>query len=118
ALIDNLHLIAMNSDEPQPFELVVGLNRPLTAISFEDSEIPPLSSEDLEAPLFIIVQINNTTLKRVMIDSGAVINVISSHTFEQLKLPKNVVSPPPFALRSFNDQLVVTLGTVVLPIRV
>ncbi|KAH9330350.1 hypothetical protein KI387_002458, partial [Taxus chinensis] len=53
-----------------------------------------------------------------MIDSGAALNVISSHTFEQLKLPKNVVSPPPFALRSFNDQLAVTLGTMVLPIRV
>ncbi|KAH9300280.1 hypothetical protein KI387_011863, partial [Taxus chinensis] len=118
ALIDNLRRIAVNSDEPQPFELVVGLNGPSTAISFEDSEIPPLSSEDLEAPLFITVQINNTTLKRVMIDSGAALNVISSHTFEQLKLPKNVVSPPPFALRSFNDQLAVTLGTVVLPIRV
>ncbi|KAH9290481.1 hypothetical protein KI387_034598, partial [Taxus chinensis] len=118
ALIDNLRRIAVNSDEPQPFEMVVGLNRPSTTISFEDSEIPSLSSEDLEAPLFITVQIDNTTLKRIMIDSGAALNVISSHTFEQLKLPKNVVSPPPFALRSFNDQLAVTLGTVVLPIRV
>ncbi|KAH9299683.1 hypothetical protein KI387_031365, partial [Taxus chinensis] len=107
-----------NSDEPQPFELVVGLNRPSTAIFFEDSEIPPLSSEDLEDPLFITIQIDNTTLKHVMIDSGAALNIISSHTFEQLKLPKNVVSPPPFTLRSFNDQLAVTLGTVVLPIRV
>ncbi|KAH9306317.1 hypothetical protein KI387_010721, partial [Taxus chinensis] len=118
ALIDNLRRIAVNSDEPPPYELVVGLNRTSTAISFENSEIPPLSSEDLEAPLFITVQIDNTTLKRVMIDSRAALNVISSHTFEQLKLPKNVVSPPPFALRSFNDQLAVTLGTVVLPIRV
>ncbi|KAH9301519.1 hypothetical protein KI387_013102, partial [Taxus chinensis] len=73
---------------------------------------------DLEAPLFIIVQIDNNTLKHIMIDSGAALNVISSHTFEQLKLLKNVVSPPPFAVRSFNDQLAVTLGTVVLPIRV
>ncbi|KAH9300834.1 hypothetical protein KI387_012417, partial [Taxus chinensis] len=118
ALIDNLRRIAMNSDESQPFELVVGLNRPSTAISFEDSEIPPLSSEDLEAPLFITVQIDNTTLKRIMINNGAALNVISSYTFEKFKLPKNIVSPPPFALRSFNDQLAITLGTVVLPIRV
>ncbi|KAH9315542.1 hypothetical protein KI387_024169, partial [Taxus chinensis] len=74
ALIDNLCRITVNSDEPQPFELVVGLNRPSTAIYFEDSEIPPLSSEDLEAPLFIIVQIDNTTLKCIMIDSGAALN--------------------------------------------
>ncbi|KAH9288905.1 hypothetical protein KI387_033022, partial [Taxus chinensis] len=74
ALIDNLRRIAVNSDEPQPYELVFGLNRPSTAISFEDSEIPPLSSEDLQAPLFITVQINNTTLKHVMIDSGAALN--------------------------------------------
>ncbi|KAH9303233.1 hypothetical protein KI387_014816, partial [Taxus chinensis] len=112
ALIDNLRHIAVNSDEPQPFEMVVGFNRPSTTISFEDSEIPSLSSEDLEAPLFITVQIDNTTLKRIMIDSGATLNIISSHTFEQLKLPKNVVLPPPFALRSFNDQLAVTLGTM------
>ncbi|KAH9321883.1 hypothetical protein KI387_016522, partial [Taxus chinensis] len=63
ALIDNLRRIAVNSEEPQPFELVVGLNGPSTAISFKDSEIPPLSSEDLEAPLFITVQINNHYLK-------------------------------------------------------
>ncbi|KAH9314883.1 hypothetical protein KI387_023510, partial [Taxus chinensis] len=74
ALIDNLHRIAVNLDEPQPFEMVIGLNRPSTTISFEDSEIPPLSSEDLEAPLFITVQIDNTTLKCTMIDSGAVLN--------------------------------------------
>ncbi|KAH9296590.1 hypothetical protein KI387_040178, partial [Taxus chinensis] len=98
--------------------MVVRLNRPSTTISFEDLEIPSLSSEDLEAPLFITVQIDNTTLKCITINSGATLNVISSHTFEQLKLPKNVVSPMPFALRSFNDQLAVTLGTVVLPIRV
>ncbi|KAH9292918.1 hypothetical protein KI387_041897, partial [Taxus chinensis] len=74
ALIDNMCNITVNSDEPQPFEMVVGLNRLSTTISFEDSEIPPLSSEDLEAPLFITVQINNTTLKCTMIDSGAALN--------------------------------------------
>ncbi|KAH9303203.1 hypothetical protein KI387_014786, partial [Taxus chinensis] len=74
ALIDNLCHITVNSDEPQPFKMVFGLNRSSTTISFEDYEIPPLSSEDLEAPLFIIVQINNTTLKRTMIDSGAALN--------------------------------------------
>ncbi|KAH9289479.1 hypothetical protein KI387_033596, partial [Taxus chinensis] len=74
ALIDNMCHIAVNLDEPQPFKMVVGLNRLSTTISFKDYEIPPLSSKDLEAPLFITVQINNTTLKHTMINSGAALN--------------------------------------------
>lgn len=117
-MMESLQSITIPSDDLSSFTNFIGALKASTSISFEPSEIPSLKPEDHELALFITAQINDVCIKRVMIDSGVTINIISSLSFDQLKLPNTIVTQIPILLRSFNDTITPMLGTVILPLKV
>lgn len=54
----------------------------------------------------------------MIIDNGSTINVIYSVALERLKILIQFLNAPTLTIRAFNNTLVITMGTVVLPIRV
>ncbi|KAH9293228.1 hypothetical protein KI387_041569, partial [Taxus chinensis] len=88
------------------------------AVSFSDDEIIDFGAEDPDPALFISAYVRDIRVRRVMIDGGASLNIISSKAFQQMNIPSSCMCANPIMLRSFNDAITSTLGTVILNIRV
>lgn len=54
--------------------------------------------------------------KRILIDEGFAINIISTTTYKNLNLPFSHICAPYLQLRSFNDALCSTVGSISFPI--
>ncbi|KAH9300396.1 hypothetical protein KI387_011979, partial [Taxus chinensis] len=67
--------------------------------------------------LFISAYVRDIQVRRVMIDGGASLNIISSKDFQQMNIPSSYMCANPIMLRSFNDAISSTLGTVIVNIR-
>lgn len=61
--------------------------------------------------------INNKGIKRVMIDKGSLINMVSTMALQHLNIPLSYLSAPTLAIKDFNNTLSTTLAMVVLPIK-
>ncbi|KAH9294759.1 hypothetical protein KI387_038347, partial [Taxus chinensis] len=88
------------------------------AVSFSEDEIVDFGAEDPDPALFISAYVWDIRVRRVMIDGGTSLNIISSKAFQQMNIPSSCMCANPTMLRSFNDAITSTLGTVILNIRV
>ena len=67
--------------------------------------------------IYIISYIDNKEVKRIMIDEGSMINVISTIALQHLNIPLLYLSALTLIIRSINNTFSTTLG-VVLPVMV
>lgn len=57
-------------------------------------------------------------LKRVLVDDGSTINIISSILLEKLKVPIYYLNIPTLTIMDFNNTLATIMGIIILPIKV
>ena len=69
-------------------------------------------------PLIIHINYKGTTVKRVVVDNVADVNVMYMNAFRALGLEKSMLHQPDSTLQTFNSQAADYLGTIVLPISV
>jgi hypothetical protein len=86
-----------------------------TTISFEASDCPENMAGASILPLITAPVIANIKLHHVLIDGGAVLNVISHATFKQLQIPGSQLGPSrPFS--RVGAQPVYPVGSITLPV--
>jgi len=62
--------------------------------------------------------VDSHSYKRVLVDNGLDINVISSILLERLKVPIKFLNTPTLTIRAFNNTLAMIMGIVILPVKV
>ena len=67
--------------------------------------------------IYIISYIENKGIKRVMIDDGLMINVVSTVALQHLNIPLSYLSATTLSIKAFNNTLSTTLGVVILPLK-
>ena len=70
----------------------------------------------LDPPLHIIGKVDEKLFKRILIDEGSTINIISNVAYKNLNLPDSLILAPSLQIRAFNVVICSTLGSIVLPI--
>jgi len=58
--------------------------------------------------------VDSHPLKRVLIDNGSIIIVISSMELERIKVPIKFLNAPTLIIRDFNNTLDMKMGTFIL----
>jgi len=90
-----------------------------TIISFYDYEIKPNNGpQGLDPPLHIIYKIYSKVFKRILIDEGSDINIMSISTYQKFNLPLSYISSPYLQIKAFNNVLCSTIGSIVLRITI
>jgi len=76
------------------------------------------SSLGIDPPLHIVENVDGKMFKRILIDEGSKINIISTTTFQNLNIPFLHIKPPTLQLKDFNDTLCPIVGSIFVPITV
>lgn len=66
--------------------------------------------------MHIIAKVDRKLFKKIPIDEGSTINIISTITYNNLNIPFSHISAPSLQLKAFNDALCLTIGSIILPI--
>ena len=72
----------------------------------------------LDPPLHIIGKVDGKLFKRILVDEGSAINIISNVACKNLNLLDSFILAPTLQIRAFNDIVCSTLGSIVLPITI
>lgn len=118
---DILRTIELSNDDPSFFidfcAMVQDYMRPSITFYMVETYHTPRSSKKHPA-IYIITCIDGKGVKRVMINEGLVINVVSIATLQSLGISLFYLSAPTLAVKAFNNTLSTTLGVVMIPIKV
>lgn len=68
--------------------------------------------------IYIIAYVEDRGVKRVIIDEGSIINVVSIAVLKNLSIPMSCLSSPTLAIVSFNNTLSTKLGVVMIPFNI
>jgi len=69
-----------------------------------------------DPPLHIIAKVDENTFKRILIDEGSTINIISTTMYKNPNLPFSHICIPTLQLKAFSNALCSTMGSISLPI--
>lgn len=61
--------------------------------------------------LMITVQVSNCTMKKVFVDSGSSINIILKSTYDQMKLPSEILKLGSEPIFGFNNTTTIPVGS-------
>ena len=116
-----LQKLELDVNDPESFATLVSnikqIQKP--TITFYDHEIKHWkNSSGFDPPLHIVAGVDRKMFKRVLIDEGYAINIISTTTFQNLNIPFSQIKAPNLQLRAFNDALCPTIGSISVPITV
>lgn len=114
-----LQWIELDINDPKSFVNFVGnikmLQKP--SITFNDHEVKHWKEPwGLDPLLHIIANIDGKIFKRILIDEGFAINIISTMAFKKLNIPLSHINAPTLQLKVFNDALCPTVGSISIPI--
>lgn len=88
-------------------------------ISFYDHERQQNKGpQGLDPHLHVIGKVNGKIVKRILIDEGLDVNIISTSAYHKLNLPFSHISLPSLQIKAFNNALCSTIGSIVLPITI
>lgn len=121
ALYYILKIIDFSNEDPNAFVdfcvIIQDYMRPsITFYMNEVYHIPGASNNHIA--IYIIAYIDGKGVKRVMIDEGLAINVVSIVELHNLNILISYLSDPTFSIRAFNNNLYTIVGVVVIPIKV
>jgi len=68
--------------------------------------------------IYIITYIEGKGFKRVIIDEGSTINMVSKVALQNLNILMTYLNSLTLAIRAFNNTFSTTLGVVVIPIKI
>ncbi|XP_031099837.1 uncharacterized protein LOC116004036 [Ipomoea triloba] len=87
------------------------------AITFSDDDLPegPLPHRDA---LVIKMEINDSIVHRILVDTGSSVNVMYYDAFTKLGLPRNQLKEVRTPLSGFTGDSIETEGSVVLPVEI
>lgn len=77
----------------------------------------PSSDKQKHLALYIVAYMDSHPSKRILVNNGSTINIISLVALERLKVPIQLLNAPTLAIIPFNNTLTMTIGIIILPIR-
>lgn len=63
-------------------------------------------------PLYVTTNVRDVELKRVLLDAGSSLNIISLDVLEDIGLPRERIQKQPFEVSSFNGSRTYTIGSI------
>jgi len=90
----------------------------LGAITFYEHDIIESGLLGPHPSLFIVAFMEGQNFKRVLIDNGSSLNVISSSSLNHINIPQSSIFSSTLEPRTFNDTISTTMSTIVFPLKV
>lgn len=69
-------------------------------------------------PLYVIANVRDVELKRVLLDAGSSLNIVSLDVLEDIGVPRKRIQKQPFEASSFNGSRTYTVGSISLDLTV